>query len=192
MKKLNGNLYKQGESVNNYSDSSYDVLEPGAYICEVVEVKDHPDQEFLEVIYDICEGTHKWYFQKLNDKFGFWGGTFRAYYTDKAKDVFFARFCKHINASNKGLEFNPFADGKNADEHSIEGRHFGIVLHKEIYTKADGSIGSRVTSDIKGVVTVEAAKDGKFNKKLLEDVDRTESNNGFKPVREEVEGILFQ
>lgn len=192
MKKLEGNLYKQGETVNNYSDSSFETLEPGAYICEIVDVIDHPDQEFLEIGYDIHEGALKGYFQRLSDRFSFWGGTFRAYYTDKAKDVFFAPFCKHINASNKGLEFNPFSDGKNADEHTLKKKLIGVVLHREIYTKADGSIGTRCSTDIKGVISVEAAKEGKFNKKLLADVDRTTDNNGFKPVKEEVEGILFQ
>lgn len=171
MQKLKGNLYKPGESAADYTGSNFEVLDPGVYICKVVQVKDDPDKEYLYVEYDIAEGEHAGYYERLSDRAGFWGGRVWLSYKDKAQSIF-SRAIKAINVSNPGYVFNPFEDGKNADEKTLIGKTFAIVLHEEEYDKNDGSVGTRLSASATAFITLDQAKEGKFNKKLLDKVSR--------------------
>lgn len=171
MKKLKGNLYKPGESAATYTGDSFESLTPGAYICKVSQVKDDPDKEYLYLEYDIAEGEHAGYYERLSDRAGFWGGRVWLSYKDKAQSIF-SRAIKAINVSNPNFIFNPFEDGKNADEKTLIGKTFAIVLHEEEYDKNDGSVGTRLSASATAIITLAQAKEGKFNKKLLEKVSR--------------------
>lgn len=169
MKKLKGNLYKEGETPTNYTDTEYERLEPGAYVCKIVQVRDEEDKEYLYVEYDIAEGPNAGYYSRLQDRANFWGGRIYLSYKDKASNLF-GRACKVINNANAPYVFNPFGDGKNADEKTLIGKLFGLVLHEEEYQKNDGSIGSRLNASATGIIDTEKAKTGKFNQKLLDRV----------------------
>lgn len=169
MKKLKGNLYAPNETVQNYNDDSFEQLPAGVYCCKICQVKDEPDKEYLYVEYDIAEGDHAGYFERLSDRAGFWGGKIFLSYKDKAES-FFKRALKAINATNGSYLFNPFSDGKNADEKTLIGKTFWVVLHEEEYEKSDGTTGSRMTASATAFLNESQAKEGKFNKKLLDKV----------------------
>ena len=169
MKKLKGNLYAPNETVQNYNDGSFEQLPAGVYCCKICQVKDEPDKEYLYVEYDIAEGEHAGYFERLSDRAGFWGGKIFLSYKDKAESLF-KRALKAINATNGSYLFNPFSDGKNADEKTLIGKTFWVVLHEEEYEKSDGTTGSRMTASATAFLNESQAKEGKFNKKLLDKV----------------------
>lgn len=174
MEKLKGNLYKPDETPENYADDSYEQLDPGAYICKISLVKDESavDKRFLYIEYDIVEGDHAGYFERLSERAGFWGGRVYLSYKDKAQRIF-SRAIKAINKANPGYVFDPFEDGKNSDEKTLVGKTFAIVLHEEEYTKNDGSTGTRITGSATSIIDVDKARSGEFNKKLLDKVIRT-------------------
>lgn len=169
MKKLKGNLYAPNETVQNYNDGSFEQLPAGVYCCKICQVRDDPEKEYLYVEYDIAEGDHAGYFERLSDRAGFWGGKIFLSYKDKAESLF-KRALKAINATNGSYLFNPFSDGKNADEKTLIGKTFWVVLHEEEYEKSDGTTGSRMTASATAFLNESQAKEGKFNKKLLDKV----------------------
>lgn len=167
MKTLKGNLYAPNETVQNYNDGSFEQLPAGVYCCKICQVKDEPDREYLYLEYDIAEGEHKGYFERLSDRAGFWGGRIYLSYKDKAESIF-KRALKAINVSNGSYIFNPYGDGKNSDEKTLIGKIFWVVLHEEEYERNDGSTGTRITASATAFINEQQAKEGKFNKKLLE------------------------
>ena len=72
---------------------------------------------------------------------------------------------------------NPYGDGKNSDEKTLIGKIFWVVLHEEEYEKNDGSIGTRITASATAFINEQQAKDGKFNKKLLEKTSARRRDN---------------
>ena len=176
MKKLKGNLYAPNETVQNYNDGSFEQLPAGVYRCKICLVRDDPEKEYLYVEYDIAEGEHAGYFERLSDRAGFWGGKIFLSYKDKAESLF-KRALKAINATNGSYLFNPFSDGKNADEKTLIGKTFWVVLHEEEYEKSDGTIGSRMTASATAFLNELQAKEGKFNKKLLDKVAARKSTS---------------
>lgn len=167
MKTLKGNLYAPNETVQNYNDGSFEQLPAGVYCCKICQVKDEPDREYLYLEYDIAEGEHKGYFERLSDRAGFWGGRIYLSYKDKAESIF-KRALKAINVSNGSYIFNPYGDGKNSDEKTLIGKIFWVVLHEEEYERNYGSTGTRITASATAFINEQQAKEGKFNKKLLE------------------------
>ena len=167
MKTLKGNLYAPNETVQNYNDGSFEQLPAGVYCCKICQVKDDPDREYLYIEYDIAEGQFKDYFARLSDRAGFWGGRIFLSYKDKAESIF-KRALKAINVTNGSYVFNPYRDGKNADEKTLIGKIFWVVLHEEEYEKNNGSTGTRITASGTAFINEHQAKEGKFNKMLLE------------------------
>lgn len=167
MKKLKGNLYAPNETAQSYNDEPYEQLPPGLYHCKFCQVKDESDKEYLYIEYDIAEGEHKGYFERQSNRAGFWGGNVRLYYTTKASSIF-KRALKAINTANGSFEFNPFEDGKNADEKTLIGKQFWAVFHEVEYEKANGGTGSRMSVESTAFISEKKARENKFNKKLLE------------------------
>lgn len=195
MKKLTGSLYKEGETATNYNDSDYVELPIGAYVCKIVEVEDKEEWSSLAIYLDIAEGDYKGYFEKIYERTGAWVCRVFAKYTDRASSLF-KKFCKAVNASNPGYLFNPFEDGTNADERTLIDKQVGMVFHIEEYRKADGSLGAVRTGQFPGFIRIEAAREGKFNQKLLErkelPTETPKTVPGFVAVNEDVvEGIQF-
>lgn len=174
MKKLKGNLYKPGETATNYTDDSFENLEPGAYVCKIVQVRDEEDKEYLYVEYDIAEGPSAGYYSRLQDRANFWGGRIYISYKESATRII-KHFCQVINNDNAPYAFNPFEDGSNTDEKTLIGKIFGGVIREEEYRKNDGSIGTRLNIPMNGIIEAERVKTGKFNQKLLNKVPLKES-----------------
>lgn len=168
MKKLKGNLYKEGETVTNYNDQDdFEQLPAGAYVCTITSVRDIEDKEYLYVEFDIAEGEHKDFFKRLNERINFWGGRVNLSYSDRNVARSFDKPCKTINANNPGFEFNPHEDGKNSDERTLIGKKIGVVLHEEEYEK-DGKVRTSMATYPWGIILIDKLKAGDFNKKLLD------------------------
>ena len=175
MKKLKGNLYKPGETATNYNDDSFENLEPGAYVCKIVQVRDEEDKEYLYVEYDIAKGPSANYYSRLQDRANFWGGRLYISYKESATRII-KHFCQVINNDNAPYAFNPFEDGSNTDEKTLIGKIFGGVIREEEYRKNDGSIGTRLNIPVNGIIEAERVKTGKFNQKLLNKVPLKEES----------------
>ena len=170
MKKLIGDLYMEGESVNNFDEGSdREQLQPGAYICEITSAKDVEDKGYIRIEFDIAEGEHKGYFKRLCDRANFWGGNVNLSYNAKNDTRSFKLPCKVINACNPGYTFNPY--GGNSDEKTLIGKKIGVILHEEEYkSNRDGSIRTSMKTFPWALITLDKVKSGDFNKKLLDKV----------------------
>ena len=176
MKKLKGNLYKPGETATNYTDDSFENLEPGAYVCKIVQVRDEEEREYLYVEYDIAEGAHAGYYARLQDRANFWGGRIYLSYKESAGRIF-KHFCQGVNSANAPYLFNPFDDGSNADEKTLIGKLFGIVMREEEYKKNDGSIGVRISGPATSIIEIERVRNGNFPPKLLNKITLKEESS---------------
>ena len=59
-------------------------LPMGAYVCIIRKVTDAPDDQYLNIEYDVVEGEYKGIGVETYEKWGKWNHSFRAYYTDKS------------------------------------------------------------------------------------------------------------
>lgn len=123
----------------NQSVSDLDLPADG-YICRILEpiLHDDPDanKANIELRIDIAEGKYKDYFQRLEDRFGFWG--LRGWMSFKESQLpNFQRTCVALCNSNPGLKFNPFATG-GVDIDMLKGKLIGVVIGKEEYRNSSG------------------------------------------------------
>lgn len=149
--------------IDNYNEvqaSTGEFARPqaGGYICKIVNVTDVPYDsntgkgDYLKIEYDFTDGELKGYYAKLNDDWGFWGGSFIRSYKEKALGMF-KQFTNCLEQSNPNYNWN-------WDEQGLNGKLIGLVLGEEEYEKNDGSIGNRLY--VKNVKTVEQIQNGDF------------------------------
>ena len=127
---------KQINLSNVQESTEYKTLPAGTYICKIVSAVDYPTEEYLKVTYDIAKGEYAGYYNDIRERHPDWTnvGNYRKYYTAKALP-FFKRFCSAVSKSNQGYIF----DGNiNADEHTLAGKLFGLVLGNEQYYSNSG------------------------------------------------------
>lgn len=146
--------------------------EAGGYVCRITDVEDNPDKEYLKIEYDFAEGEFKDYFRDLNDKKGFWGGSFIKSYKKKAWP-FFKGFCTAVTESNKGFIF----DGdEHADERTLKNKLIGLVIGEEDYIKGDGSLGSRLY--VAQTLSVDRIRKGDYKVPEYKHLQDTGSSSG--------------
>jgi len=142
MKKFN--LDDVQESVKN--------IIPGAYICRITGVIDHPDREYLEINFDIAEGEYKNYYSDLFKQFGGnWRGRIYRSYKEKAM-VFFKAFIVAVEKSNPGYTWN-------WDENSLINRLVVVVFGEEEYLWEDEL---RINVKPQDTRSIEALREGKI------------------------------
>jgi len=152
MKQYEG--YAQAEAFTG----DYEVLEPGGYICKILQVKSEEKVygTLLRIGFDIVEGEHKDYFKRLLDKKKMtnpdakWQGMY--YQTIKEDDLkYFKGFMTAIENSNSGYKWN-------WDEQSLKGKLFGGVFGQEEYKGNDGKI--HLSTKCRWVRSVEQVRKG--------------------------------
>lgn len=172
--------------INNFKEvqaaGDFLKLTEGGYIAEIKAVKDVPDKEYLNVLFDIAEGEFKGYYADLEKRANFWGGTMIRSYKEKALGMFKA-FTVAIDDSN-GTNFTEQVE-KGFKEDALIGKRIGIVLGRERYDKNNGDVGERLV--VKSVKSVEDIKNGNF--KIPEVTDRTSGKtsapvDGFAPLND--------
>ena len=105
------------------STGSFKRLEPGTYVCKIVDAQlfDDPDKQYIRIEWDVAVGE----------------------YADIFKDAPFARYdfvSWKENESNKGFDAEAafYAD----DMAAFKGKVFGARVRERLYTKSDGTDGS--------------------------------------------------
>ena len=112
-------------------DSDYESIEAGGYICKIVDAILNTDKKYIELDLDIAEGNHAGYFQKLEDRAGFWGLKSFMSYKESVLSKFL-KTCTALNNSNPNFNFDPMRNG-GSDVDSLIGKFIGVVIGKEEY-----------------------------------------------------------
>lgn len=148
---------------NNTQNESRKKIVPGGYVCEIKNVEDCPKGynpmkpetgDFLKIQYDIVGGEFSHYYKDLEDKFGFWGGSFVRSYKETALNMF-KGFISAIEKSNPGYVWD-------WDEKSLIGKKVGLVLGPDTYIGMDGS--EKVKMKVIAIKTVEDIQNGNYKK----------------------------
>lgn len=127
------------------------MLEPGAYVCRIVDVEDVPSKEYLWVVYDVAEGPKAGCYSNMGRDEA-WKHRFTRSYKDTAEGMFKAFLCR-LEESNRG-RFSVGDWQMRSDERELVGLEVGLVFQKEMYTNDKGEDKERTV-----VVGVEASQD---------------------------------
>ena len=125
----------------NLSEARSEGIDAGGYIMRIRKAEIDPKYNRLRLYLDIAEGPKTGYYEKLNERVGFWAMVLNLY-LDKESAWKFARCIDAIKASNAGFEWND--DGEN-DEQKLVGMHIGIVTRKIEYLGNDGLTKKKLT-----------------------------------------------
>lgn len=118
-------------------------LPAGKYICIIRNVEDVSDREYLKITYDIAEGEHAGYYDKLRAEHPDWGwvGAYVKSYKPAALPML-KRFCSAVSKSNGNYVFD--AGTVNCDERTLIGKRIGLVLNTEEYYSNSGDKRTRL------------------------------------------------
>ena len=165
------------DRIEEATDVEFKPLPAKPYGCIVSEVIDHPENQFLEIHFDIAEkGEYQDYFAKHTAK-GY--GSIRCYYTDKALS-FFKRTITAFEKTNKGYKFD-------FNEKSLVGKKCVIVFAEREYVDQDTD-EVKIATDPREIRSYDALKENRIKplkKRTLEDqgiprpIPKTTNNNGF-------------
>lgn len=142
------------QNYNNVKENEgYKKLIAGAYVCRIINVIDHPDKEYLQILFDIISGEFKGYFGELNKSFGGeWRGVIRRSYKDSALS-FFKSFTVAIEKSNPGYLWD-------WNETKLLGKVCVIVFGEEEYLTSEDEI--KTTVKAQEVRSIQALEEGKI------------------------------
>lgn len=131
------------DTTNVKEAGEFSRLAPGAYICEIRDVHDVPDREYLKIDYDIAEGEYAGHFDAIRQEHSdwLWVGAYAKSYKTNALPMF-KRFCSAVSKSNGNYVFD--GGSVNADETTLIGKKLGIVLKEEEYYANSGDIRTRL------------------------------------------------
>lgn len=164
------------KKINDWNEvqasGDFEKLEAGGYVIRITDVKDVPDKEYLEIIYDIAEGPEK---DRFADDWGVehpFAHRFIRSYKDKAVGMFKA-FTNAVEASNEGYVWN-------FKENTLKGKIVGAVIAYEQYNATNGKVSERTY--IKTIKSAQDIRDGKFT---VPDLKRIKEDNGIIPIAAE-------
>lgn len=143
--------------IQNYAEvkenEGFKKIIPGAYICRITGVIDHPEKEYLQVLFEIIDGEFKGYFADLNKSFGGdWRGVIRRSYKESALG-FFKSFTTAIEKSNTGYSWD-------WNEEKLIGKLCVIVFGEEEFLTAEDEV--KVSCKAQEVRSIPAFKEGKI------------------------------
>lgn len=173
------------EKIKGYDEAiaftgEYESLEPGGYICKIVNAKEETSQNgnrMLVIAFDVAEGEHKDIYKRRYDesvkqnndpnKQVKWpnNGIHRIMLDNERAAGFLKGVITSIEASNPDFKWD-------WDEKKLKNKKFGGVFGEEEYEKNDGSLGT--TIKLRWFRSVDAVEDGKYkipNKKYLKKKD---------------------
>jgi len=134
---------KKVDMTNVTEAGSGNRLPAGAYICVIRNVEDVADKEYLKVTYDIAEGEYRGHFDQIRAEHPDWAwtGAYVKSYKSAALPMF-KRFCSAVSKSNGNFVFD--GNTVNADERTLIGKRFGIILREEEYYSNSGDVRTRL------------------------------------------------
>lgn len=160
-------INKDLNAVQNTDDRE---MNPGGYICRILEVENNEEKEYITLTLDVAEGACAGYYQDLYDKYGFYGLKAYRSYKDSALG-FFKGFVTAVENSNEGYLWT-------GDETTLKGKLIGAVLQGRRYIKSDGSVGYMLK--VAQTHSVDRIKKGNY--KVPDDIDDTTSTSEKPPV----------
>lgn len=170
--------------------AQYDEPAAGGYICKIVYAELKEDKQYVLLNLDIADGKYAGYYQRLDDRAGFWGLKYYASYKETVLSKFI-KLCASFETCNPGFAFDPFRKG-GADIDTLKGKTLGVVIGYEEYEKNDGSIGTRAR--VSNITEVKKIKAGKFKipelKKVVRTIPTTE-NESFMTLPDNMDEIPF-
>lgn len=138
----------------------------GGFECAIRSVKDHPEEQFLEISFDVITGEFKNYFQQTEKQIGYNLGTFRQYYAEKSLP-FFKGFVTSVLKSNPNFKWD------YEDESKLVNKKLGIVIGEREYLNKTGA--KKTGLYVASVHSVEAIKNGDFNTPELKKLDESKT-----------------
>ena len=140
---------KDFDKLPNEEVVEFESLEKGAYICQIKDVEDVVEKEYLKIKFDIVDGKYKgWFDNYANGVLNDWsnqGTTYRSY-KDSA-NRFFKAFITAIEKSNAKSNYR-----WNWDEKSLVGKYFVAVFGEEEYEDQYGEVKVSVkVQDIRSI-----------------------------------------
>lgn len=137
----------------------FETLKAGGYICVIKKAlvtTSSTGSEMLVLLFDIAEGEHKGYYQRLFDNANKtkpdakWQGVYRQL-TQGQSMPFFKGMITSIESSNPGYQWN-------WNEETLKGKLFGGVFGREQYENHSGEL--KWSTKCQSIRSVEAIKKG--------------------------------
>lgn len=134
---------KKVDLSNVQESTEFKRLTAGAYVCEIRDVHDVSDKEYLKIDYDIAAGEFAGHFDEIRKEHPdwLWVGAYVKSYKTNALPMF-KRFCSAVSKSNGNFVFDGGA--VNSDEMTLIGKKLGIVLREEEYYTNSGDLKTRL------------------------------------------------
>ena len=170
-------------------DGDFESIEAGGYVCKIVDAILNTEKKYIELDLDIAEGPHAGYFQRLEDRAGFWGLKNFMSYKESVLGKFL-KTCTAFNNSNPNYNFNPMQNG-GSDVSSLIGKTIGVVIGKEEYKSKAGE--TRQKDVAVNIIEVSKIREGKFkvpDVKKLEDSTTGKSDDEFMTIDPKSSGEL--
>jgi len=148
----------------------------GAYPCQIKDVIDNSEKEYLEIRFDIVKDKNFTnYFTNLKERLELepdvWPnqGIYRASYKETATK-FFKAFITAVQKSNQGYvwDWNP---------KSLKGKYMVANFGEEEYEAQDGSI--KISIKAREIRSIEAWKAGEVKELQIKKLKRKETNDPF-------------
>ena len=171
---------EQAEEAKKKSDD-FETIEAGGYVCKIVDAILNQDKKYIELDLDISEGPHAGYFQRLEDRAGFWGLKNFMSYKESVLGKFL-KTCTAFNNSNPNYNFDPMRNG-GADVDTLIGKSIGVIIGKEEYKSKAGEVRQKDVAT--NITEVSKIRDGKFKVpelKKLEDSTTGKSDSDFMTI----------
>lgn len=125
------------QNVTAKTGGDFPTVEPGGYICRIINVTDVPEKEYLMIDLDIAAGEYKDYYKDLAARAGFWGCT--QYWSYKEANLpYFKGNITAVEESNTGYRFS------DQNEQDLRGKLIGAVFGEEEYKANSGEIKCNV------------------------------------------------
>lgn len=186
MEKLQG--YDEAQAFTG----EYEKIEPGAYICKIIDAKEEKSQsgrKMLVIAFDIAEGDHKdFYKRKFDSNKGTdakWQGVYRQLLDSEKAASYLKGIMTSLEESNTGFVWN-------WDESKLKGLKFGGLFGREEYEKMDGT--RNFATKLRFIRSVESVRSGKFEipqDKLLPPKGDSFENDSSSSIQDDSDELPF-
>jgi len=129
----------------------------GGYVVRITNVEDVAGREYLNVVYDICEGDYAGFYSDDFGRRNDWAHRFVRSYKQSCHGMFKA-FLSRLEDSNEHFDVGTWQRG--CDERALVGLALGIVLQYEDYTNESGEDKERL--QVVGVYSVADIRSGDY------------------------------
>lgn len=175
---------KPMKNFNEIESNDFSALPAGGYVCKILSIEDVAEKQYLQLVYDIAEGSEK---GRYSDE---WGKehpkahTYYASYKDTAEKMF-KGFITALEKSNNVALSEKVAKGLNEQE--LVGMLFGALIgYEEYYDEERAEVKQR--TKVRAIRSADVIRSGAYKVPDLKKLENkpTESANPFTPATESV------